>query len=188
MKKIKIFIITLLVIISFAFMPPTIKASEVTTEITTEEAVTTGSTGETIDLVDTLEKAKTWIVGVILYIVSQGFTTTVTSYFLRKAEKKAFGAIDEAVAQNKISQATADATKKIVHDGIVAVEIKVNDMKHNVTEKIDDMNDNVKELMDKLDSKFLSLFNLAIQEYLENDSEEETVAETEDPEEVWNYG
>ncbi len=187
MKKIKVFIIALLVVISFGFVliPPNINASEVTTteSITTEE-VTTEETNENINLSDTLEKAKTWVMAVILYLVSQGFTTTVTNFFLRKAEKRAFEAIDEAVNQNKISQSTADSVKQITYDGIVAIESKVNNFEHNVTEKIDDMNCNVKNLMEKLDSKFLSLFNSAIEEYLSNDLEEKTEVEPEEPEEV----
>ena len=38
--------------------------------------------------------------------------------------------------------------------------------------------------MEKLDSKFLSLFNSAIEEYLSNDLEEKTEVEPEEPEEV----
>jgi len=185
MKKIKILIIALLVFISFGFMPPRINASEIiTTEPITTEEVTIEETNENINLSDTLEKAKTWVMAVILYLVSQGFTTTVTNFFLRKAEKRAFEAIDEAVNQNKISQSTADSVKQITYDGIVAIESKVNNFEHNVTEKIDDMNCNVKNLMEKLDSKFLSLFNSAIEEYLSNDLEEKTEVEPEEPEEV----
>ena len=185
MKKIKVFIIALLVVTSFAFMPPKVNASEVTTDpITTEEVTTIETTGETIDLVVTLEKAKTWVTAGILAIINSGILGVVGYYILTKMKNRALAEVNNAVEQNKISQSTADKATKIINDGMVAVDIKLNNFEHNLQEKIEGMNGNIKDLMDKLDSKFLSLFNTAIQEYLESDLEEETVTETEEPEEV----
>ena len=184
MKKIKVFIIALLVVISFAFMPPKVYASEVTTDPITTEEVTTLETGETIDLVDTLEKAKTWVTAGILAIINSGFLGTIGYFIFSKMKNNALLKINEAVEQNKISQATADKATKIVNDGVLAITIKLNDFENSVQEKIDGMTGDVKVLIDKLDSKFLSLFNSALDEYLESDLEEETVTITEEPVEV----
>lgn len=185
MKKIKVIIIALLVIVSFAFMPPKVYASELTTEPITTEEVTTVETGsETIDLVDTLEKAKTWVTAGILAVINSGILGAVGYYILTKMKNRALAEVNSAVEQNKISQDTADKATKIINDGMVAVDIKLNNFEHNLQDKIKDMNGDIKDLIDKLDSKFLSLFNTAIQEYLESDLEEETVTETEEPEEV----
>lgn len=185
MKKIKVFIIALLVVISFAFMPPKVNAAEVTTEaVTTEEVTTIETTGETIDLVDTLEKAKTWVTAGILAIINSGILGIVGYFILTKMKNRAFAEVNSAVSQNKISQETADKATKVINDGMVAMDIKLNNFEHNIQGKIENMNGDIKDLIDKLDSKFLSLFNTAIQEYLESDLEEETVTETEEPEEV----
>ena len=187
MKKIKIFIVALLVIIGFAFMPPKVQASEVTTDPITTEEVTTIKTGETVDLVDTLEKAKTWVTAGILAIINSGILGVVGYWILTKMKNRALAEVNSAVEQNKISQDTADKATKIINDGMVAVDIKLNNFENNIQNKIEDMNGDIKDLIEKLDSKFLSLFNTAIQEYLESDLEEETVTETEEPEEVWYY-
>ena len=173
MKKIKIFIITLLVVISFAFMPPTIKASEVTTEITTEDVTTIEATteatvenDESIDLTDTLNKAKTWIMAGIIYLITSGILSAVGYKILRKLKDSAFEQIQLAKDSNHISQKTADKATDIVEKGVGLISTKLTSFETNVTKKIVDLDTDVKSLVTKFDTEFLNLLKEALTEYL----------------------
>lgn len=185
MKKIKMIVTMIIITFGFVLIPPNINASELTTteSITTEE-VTADESNEGFNLDESLEKAKTWLVAGVLAIINSGFLGTIGYYIFIKMKNDALSKIKEAVDQNKISQATADRTIKIVNDGMSVIETKLNHFEDDVQNKINVMTGDIKDLIEKLDSKFLSLFNTAIQEYLESDLEEEIAAELEEPEEV----
>jgi len=184
MKKLKVFIIALLVIIGFAFMPPTVQASEVTTEpiteemTTVEEVVTTDliTTEEVVeesefDIDETLDKAKTWIVGVSLSIISSGLLSTVAYIVLSNLKNKALEQVNEAVAQNKISQATANVATKAIDDGIDLMADKFDKFDKNINEQIIEMNQSVQDLVEGFNTNFLSKLNQALTEYFAEEEE-----------------
>ncbi len=189
MKKIKVFIIALLIIVGFAFMPPTVQAAEVTTEpVTTEEVTTDLITEEEVivtefDLDAALEKAKTWIVAAMLSVLGNGTLAGIAYIILNKMKKSAYDQINAAVEQNKISQTTANAATKMIDDGVVAIQVKIDSFERTVSDKIETLDEHTKEMIDKLDAKFLTLFNEALQEYFSEDIEE-TEEENQPEEEV----
>jgi hypothetical protein len=154
-------------------MPPIIKASEVTTEITTEDITTIETTtegvvadDEPIDLTDTLNKAKTWIMAGIIYLITSGLLSTIGYKILRKLKDSAFEQIQLAKDSNQISQKAADKATEIVEKGVNLINSKFTSFETNVIKKVVDLDTNVKTLIDKFDSEFLDLFKEAITEYL----------------------
>lgn len=171
MKKIKIFIVALLVITSFAFMPPKFNASEMTTEPMTTEEITEQESEATIDLEDSLEKIKTWIVGVSMSIISGGLLSTVAFIVLRDLKNKALANLNEAVAQHKMSQELADDATKVINDGVDLLESKFDKFEETVNKQISSMDNSVQDLVDGFNTNFLSKLNRALTEYFAEEEE-----------------
>ncbi len=174
MKKLK-WVMVLLVVFFMAFMPLQIKASEITTEpITTEETTVEQTTefatevveNEPIDLVETLNKAKTWLMAGIVFLLSNGVLSIIGAVYLNKLKLTAFEQIDLAKSSNKISQDTADKATQIVESGVDRIEVEIQTFENNVASKMDDLGTDMKTLIEKFDTEFMSVFRQALVEYL----------------------
>lgn len=152
MKKIKVFIIVLLVVVTFSFLP-VIHAEEV---------------APTID--EQLEVAKSWIIGVAMTFISGGGLATIAYFVLNKLRNNAMDKLAEAVDSNLISQDTANKTVALIDEGIGKVQLKFDNFEKLTSDQLQHLDDNIVELMEKLDAKFLTLFNQAIMEYIEADN------------------
>ncbi len=174
MKKIKIFIVVLLAILSFAFMTSKVYASELTTEPITTEEVTTAAEEDVI-VADSVEEtwlnAKDWIMAAVLSVLGLGTASTIGGIILNNLIKKSMTFINDAVAQNKISQATADAATKIINDGVAMLENKFDDFEDKVNEQIGSMDESVKSLVYGFNTNFLSKLNQALAEYFADEEE-----------------
>ena len=187
MKKIKVFIIALLVIASFTVMPSMIKASEITTEpeITTEittEAETTEITTEAItteevvvedslSIDDAFEKAKVYIVGVVLSLFSGGMLSLVASIILNQLRKKAIEKLEEAVNSNLMSQETANKAIATLDNGIDKINEKVVSLEQNVLVKVQNLDTHLVELINKIDTEFVQTLKVALTDYFTEESE-----------------
>lgn len=187
MKKLKIFLGIFAVILSFSLIQ--IKAEETTTqEITTE--ITTQPTAETeltttvengdllddekpsLDLDEHLEKAKTWIVAAIIYLLSSLGVTSIGGVLLRKIKASADERIEKAVDSNIISRETANKATETVEKGIDLIGDRLQDFENKTGEKIDDLDESMKTLIEKFDTEFMSVFKNALVDYLENADDE----------------
>lgn len=152
MKKIKVFIIVLLVVVTFSFLP-VIHAEEV---------------APTID--EQLEVAKSWIIGVAMTFISGGGLATIAYFVLNKLRNNAMDKLAEAVDSNLISQDTANKTVALIDEGIGKVQLKFDNFEKLTSDQLQHLDDDIVALMEKLDAKFLTLFNQAIMEYIEADN------------------
>ena len=187
MKKIKVFIIALLVIASFTVMPSMIKASEITTEpeITTEittEAETTEITTEAItteevvvddslSIDDAFEKAKVYIVGVLLSLASGGMLSLVAGIILNELRKRALKKLEEAVNSNLMSQDTGNKAIETIDKGIVQINEKVVNLENDVLVKVQSLDTHLVDLINKLDTEFVQTLKTALTEYFTEESE-----------------
>lgn len=152
MKKIKVFIIVLLVVVTFSFLPA-IHAEEI---------------APTID--EQLEIAKSWIIGVAMTFISGGGLATISYFVLNKLRNNAMDKLAEAVDSNLISQDTANKTVALIDEGIGKVQLKFDNFEKLTSDQLQHLDDDIVALMEKLDAKFLTLFNQAIMEYIEADN------------------
>ena len=182
MKRIKVFTIALLVIVSFAFIPQTVKASEVTTEpeitteITTQETTEAETTEEVVaddslSIDDAFEKAKVYIVGVVLSLFSGGMLSLVASIILNQLRKKAIEKLEEAVNSNLMSQETANKAIETLDSGIDKINEKVVNLEQNVLVKVQNLDTHLVELINKLDTEFVQTLKVALTDYFTEESE-----------------
>lgn len=161
MKLLKTAIIIMTIGCLFVF--PTVKASELTTEPTTE--ITTENTDQ-LTVTDAWEQAKTWVVGSVLSLFSAGMLSVVAYIIINKGKKKIEGFLDDAVAENKISRATADKLIDRTNDIANSVYHKVDDLETKVVEKLDDVTEKITEVIDS-QKGFYEDLESALTEYME---------------------
>ncbi len=174
MKKLK-WGMVLLVAFFMAFMTIQIQATEITTEITTEEITTTEElvVNEPVDLTETLDKAKTWIMAAIIYLLSNGLISGVAYILLKKVKDSAYEQIKLAKDSNKISQDTADKATQIIDNGVNRIELEIQTFETNVASKMDDLGTDMKSLIEKFDTEFMSVFRQALVDYLSDEEGEQ---------------
>jgi len=161
----------LLVIISFAFMPPKVQAAEVTTDLITTEEVTTNEEGIIADSVEeTWLNVKDVVMAAVLSLLGLGTVSTVGGIVIGNLIKKSFAAIDSAVEQNKISQSTADMATKIIDDGVDLIQAKLTKFEENVGKQITGTNQSVQELVNTFGG-YLGNINQALIEYFTEEEE-----------------
>ena len=174
MKRIKVFIMALLVIISFAFMPPKVYASEVTTEpeITTEVETTEEVVVEdSLSVDEAFEKAKVYIVGVLLSLASGGMLSLVAGIILNELRKRALKKLEEAVNSNLMSQDTANKAIETIDKGIAQINEKVVNLENDVLVKVQSLDTHLVDLINKLDTEFVQTLKTALTEYFTEESE-----------------
>jgi len=175
-KKITLCLIAVIAFVALSF--PHASASEVTTTdvVTTEstsEAIAGDNGFDGIDVEESLQEAKTWIVSAILFLLSNGVLTLVASYILRRIKSEAYERIQAAVDSNKISQETADNATRTVEDGVQALHDKLASFENDTADHLRSLNENIKELARVMDTNFMAVIKDALVEYLEEPESEE---------------
>jgi len=177
MKRIRMFIITLLIIVSFSFMPPQVRATDITTETTTEETTEITTVYEeteeetAIDVEVIIDKAKTYIVGVALSLLSGGFLGTIAYIVLTNLKTKALEKLNEAVASNQISQSTADKATDMLNKGVEEIGNQIGLFEQNVLTKVNTLDNDVRLLVETINEKFVNNLKEALTEYFTEETE-----------------
>jgi hypothetical protein len=175
MKRIKVFIMALLLLVSFAFMPPTVQASDVTTTETTTEEITTEAviddSQEEIDIDVVIERVKTYIIAVVLSLFSAGTLSFVANIFFKRLLSKADKALEDAVSSNQISQNIANLATKMLSDGVDKIDERIVKLEQGVLTKVNNLDTDMKTLIEKIDTLFISNLKTALTEYFTEEEE-----------------
>jgi uncharacterized phage infection (PIP) family protein YhgE len=151
-----------------------VHATELTEEQTTEE-VTVEESELTLPEINenTIEEAKTWVVGALISLLTVMTSSLVVGIIMNKLKTKALGEVNKAVENNAISQRQADSAVNTINDTSRKMQEHLNGFSDKLSDKIDGFAEKFGELDDKLEKINTVLFNFteAINEYLIDEDE-----------------
>lgn len=158
----------------FSFMLVSdIGATELTEEITTEEVTEENSLTLPEINQETVDQAKTWVVGALISLLAVMTSSTVIGIILNKLATKALKEVDKAVENNAISQKQADQAVNLINDSNRKAQEQLNKFFDDVGTKIDSFTEKFDNLDDKVGkiTTILDNFAEALDEYLKDDEE-----------------
>ena len=175
MRKIKWFMIILILTVSMVFGISRVNAEDTTplTTITTESTDTTDNVTTTeysVDFNDAYEKLQLYIKAGVIYLLSSGVLASLLGFAFAKVKRELTNRVLEAKRNNEISAETADKATTAINATMTVVDNKISDFQNSVGGKIDNLDTNVKEMINKIDVG-LGQYVEILEEYLSNTEE-----------------
>jgi len=175
MRKIKWFMIILILTVSMVFGISRVNAEDTTplTTTTTESTDTTDNVATTeysVDFSDTYEKLQLYIKAGVIYLLSSGVLASLLVFAFAKVKRELTNRVLEAKRNNEISAETADKATTAINATMTAIDNKMADFQSSVGGKIDNLDTNVKDMINKIDVG-LGQYVEILEEYLSNTEE-----------------